>query len=62
MKSLRLLPALLAVLVLAAPAAGAGSQPRVLAIEFDNDVNPVTADYVTDAARTAPSARATTRP
>jgi membrane-bound serine protease (ClpP class) len=30
----------------AAQAAGAASPPRVLAIEFDNDVNPVTADYV----------------
>ena len=49
MKSLRLLPALIAALVLAAPAAGAGSQPRVLVIDFNNDVNPVTADYVTDA-------------
>jgi membrane-bound serine protease (ClpP class) len=47
MKSLRLLPALIAVVVLAAPAAGAGSRPRVLAIDFDNDVNPVTADYAT---------------
>jgi membrane-bound serine protease (ClpP class) len=27
--------------------AGTPSQPRVLAVEFDNDVNPVTADYVT---------------
>jgi membrane-bound serine protease (ClpP class) len=45
MKSLRLLPALIAVVVLSAPAAAAGSRPRVLAIEFDNDVNPVTADY-----------------
>jgi membrane-bound serine protease (ClpP class) len=26
----------------------ASSQPRVLAVEFDNDVNPVTADYVVD--------------
>jgi len=49
MKSLRLLPVLLAALVLAAPAAGASSRPRVLVIDFDNDVNPVTADYVTDA-------------
>ena len=49
MKSLRLLPALLAALVLVGPAAGAGSQPRVLVIDFDNDVNPVTADYVTGA-------------
>jgi membrane-bound serine protease (ClpP class) len=29
--------------------AGAQEQARVLAIEFENDVNPVTADYVTDA-------------
>ncbi|HEY7707927.1 MAG TPA: nodulation protein NfeD [Gaiellaceae bacterium] len=29
-------------------AAAAPSQPRVLAVEFDNDVNPVTADYVID--------------
>ena len=36
-----------AVLVPAA-AAAAPSQPRVLAVEFDNDVNPVTADYVID--------------
>lgn len=48
MKSLRLLPALIAALVLAAPAAGAESRPRVLVIDFDNDVNPVTAGYVTD--------------
>jgi membrane-bound serine protease (ClpP class) len=33
---------------LAAQATAATSQPRVLAIEFDNDVNPVTADYVRD--------------
>src|SRR5215211_7662687 len=45
MKSLRLLPALIAVVVLSAPAVAAESRPRVLAIEFDNDVNPVTADY-----------------
>ena len=49
MKSLRLLPALIAALVLVAPAAGADSRPRVLVIDFDNDVNPVTAGYVTDA-------------
>jgi membrane-bound serine protease (ClpP class) len=30
------------------PAAHAASPPRVLAVEFDNDVNPVTADYVVD--------------
>lgn len=47
MKSLRLIPALLAGVVLLVPAAAAqGDRPRVLAIEFDNDVNPVTADYV----------------
>src|SRR5919106_2847093 len=45
MKSLRLLPALIAVVVLSAPAVAAESRPRVLAIDFDNDVNPVTADY-----------------
>src|ERR687892_176243 len=44
MKSLRVLPALIAALVVV-PAAGAQT-PRVLAIHFDNDVNPVTADYV----------------
>ena len=31
-----------------ATAGAASSQPRVLAVEFDNDVNPVTADYVID--------------
>jgi membrane-bound serine protease (ClpP class) len=31
-----------------AAAVAAPSQPRVLAVEFDNDVNPVTADYVID--------------
>jgi membrane-bound serine protease (ClpP class) len=30
------------------PAAHAASPPQVLAVEFDNDVNPVTADYVVD--------------
>jgi membrane-bound serine protease (ClpP class) len=44
MKSLRVLPALIAALVVV-PAAAAQT-PRVLAIQFDNDVNPVTADYV----------------
>jgi membrane-bound serine protease (ClpP class) len=39
----------LAVAVLVPAAAfAAPSQPRVLAVEFDNDVNPVTADYVID--------------
>ena len=33
-------------LLFAAPASAA--PPRVLAVEFDNDVNPVTADYVVD--------------
>ncbi|HEX2495608.1 MAG TPA: nodulation protein NfeD [Gaiellaceae bacterium] len=33
---------------LPALAAAAPAQPRVLAVEFDNDVNPVTADYVVD--------------
>jgi len=35
-------------LALAAPAMAQQQQPRVLAIEFENDVNPVTADYVVD--------------
>jgi membrane-bound serine protease (ClpP class) len=30
------------------PTAHAATPPRVLAVEFDNDVNPVTADYVID--------------
>lgn len=45
MKSLRLIPALVAALVLAPAALAAAERPRVLAFEFDNDVNPVTADY-----------------
>ena len=32
-----------------AGAAGAQERPRVLAVEFENDVNPVTQDYLTDA-------------
>jgi membrane-bound serine protease (ClpP class) len=44
MKSLRSL-ALFAAALAFAPAAGAAT-PRVLAIEFQNDVNPVTADFV----------------
>jgi membrane-bound serine protease (ClpP class) len=36
-------------LVLAAGAAAGEGQPRVLAVEFENDVNPVTQDYVTGA-------------
>ncbi len=47
MKSLRLSVAfVLAGLLLAAPAVGAEEQPRVLAIELDNDINPITADFV----------------
>jgi membrane-bound serine protease (ClpP class) len=44
----RALRALLAAFAVAAivPAAHAATPPRVLAVEFDNDVNPVTADYV----------------
>jgi membrane-bound serine protease (ClpP class) len=34
---------------LAFPAFAATPSPRVLAVEFENDVNPVTADYVNDA-------------
>jgi membrane-bound serine protease (ClpP class) len=40
-----------AVLALAAPAAG--GTPRVLVAEFDNDVNPVTQDYLQDAMKRA---------
>jgi membrane-bound serine protease (ClpP class) len=39
---------LTAVLLLCAPAAAASSAPRVLAVKFENDVNPVTQSYVTD--------------
>jgi membrane-bound serine protease (ClpP class) len=44
----RALRGLLAAFAAAAivPAAHAAAPPRVLAVEFDNDVNPVTADYV----------------
>ena len=47
MKS-RALRAVLAAFAVAAvvPSAYAATPPRVLAVEFDNDVNPVTADYV----------------
>jgi membrane-bound serine protease (ClpP class) len=46
----RALRALLAAFAVAAivPVAHAATPPRVLAVEFDNDVNPVTADYVID--------------
>ena len=47
MRGLLLTLTLLATALVAAQAHGANSAPRVLAIEFDNDVNPVTADYVT---------------
>ena len=40
-----LLAALAAALLLALPS-GAATQPRVLVVEFDNDVNPVTQDYL----------------
>jgi len=39
---------LTAVLLLCAPASAAASPPRVLAVKFENDVNPVTQSYVTD--------------
>ena len=42
------LGAALAACLAVAGAAAAQSQPRVLAVEFKNDVNPVTADYVKD--------------
>jgi membrane-bound serine protease (ClpP class) len=38
-----------ALFLLTASPAAAQAQPRVLAVEFDNDVNPVTADFVIDA-------------
>jgi membrane-bound serine protease (ClpP class) len=40
--------ALCALFALAAPADAQDDPPRVLAVEFENDVNPVTADYVRD--------------
>ncbi len=42
------LAAVAAVLLAGATAHAAPEHPRVLAVEFDNDVNPVTQDYVTD--------------
>ena len=42
-----LLAAVIMAAALAATAAAGGASPRVLVIEFVNDVNPVTADYVT---------------
>jgi membrane-bound serine protease (ClpP class) len=46
----RVLRVLLVAFAVAAvvPSAYAATPPRVLAVEFDNDVNPVTADYVID--------------
>jgi membrane-bound serine protease (ClpP class) len=51
MRAARVLIAILALAgVLAGPAAaGDGERPRVLTVEFENDVNPVTADYLTGA-------------
>jgi membrane-bound serine protease (ClpP class) len=40
--------AIAAALVLCATASATTSQPRVLAVKFENDVNPVTQDYVND--------------
>lgn len=49
MGSLRALLALAAAFVtLVAAGSAAGQTPRVLAVEFENDVNPVSADYVID--------------
>jgi membrane-bound serine protease (ClpP class) len=39
---------LIAGLVLCASASAASPRPRVLAVKFENDVNPVTQSYVTD--------------
>ena len=41
--------AAVALVFAAAARAGSSGEPRVLAVEFANDVNPVTADYVIDA-------------
>jgi membrane-bound serine protease (ClpP class) len=52
LRSLALLAALAAgSLIAIGPAFSqeAGEKPRVLAVEFENDVNPITADYLTDA-------------
>src|SRR5918992_3472551 len=52
MLSLRAFFALTSVLLLSlvlAQTAAAGESPRVLAVEFENDVNPVTEDYLTGA-------------
>jgi membrane-bound serine protease (ClpP class) len=39
---------LTAILLLCAPASAATTRPHVLAIKFENDVNPITQSYVTD--------------
>ena len=38
--------ALIATLFLCATASATSSEPRVLAVKFENDVNPITQDYV----------------
>ncbi|MDQ3889642.1 MAG: nodulation protein NfeD [Actinomycetota bacterium] len=48
-RALFVFAALAAALALAATSFAAGGRPRVLAVEFENDVNPVTQDYVTAA-------------
>jgi membrane-bound serine protease (ClpP class) len=40
--------AIAAALAVCATASATTSQPRVLAVEFENDVNPVTQDYVNE--------------
>jgi membrane-bound serine protease (ClpP class) len=52
LRSLALLAALAAGSLVAVGSAFSqedGAKPRVLAVEFENDVNPITADYLTDA-------------
>ncbi len=44
---------LTAILVLCATASAASTRPRVLAVKFENDVNPVTQDYVSTEIRRA---------
>ncbi len=47
-RALSLLLAAAAAILLALPAGAADGPSRVLVVEFENDVNPVTQDYVTD--------------
>ena len=54
------LVALAAALFLCATASATPSAPRVLAVKFENDVNPVTQDYV-NGRSTARTTRTTTR-